>query len=261
MAGGAAGVPAVVSVVEVIKNAEVDLRLGITADGRIVVVIRELVQCALLMSERGAQRFLSDPANQDLAQTIGMVALETARWHGAKSDQVTCDVKHVETVLDWAVEGHGGINVMVQEQRDELVAAVHKAACDLAATRLTRARDAMADSIGVEIAEVDAEVNRLCAGLESAKAQAQDVITQLQHMHTELSGVREEASRGSTALAAARSELAEEARWRTQLQQDLADLKAELQGAQQEPAHMHSPGPLLEVEGDASMNETRDQVI
>ena len=72
---------------------------------------------------------------------------------------------------------------------------------------------------------------------------------------------REEASLGSTALAAARSELAEEARWRTQLQQDLADLKAELQGAQQEPAHMHSPGPLLQVEGDASMNETRDQVI
>ena len=142
--------PAVVSVVEVIKNAEVDLRLtGITADGRIVVVIRELVQCALLMSERGAQRFLSDPANQDLAQTIGMIALETARWHGAKSDQVTCDVKHVETVFDWAVEGHGGINVILQEQRDELVAAVHKAACDLAATRLTRARDAMAESIDV----------------------------------------------------------------------------------------------------------------
>jgi uncharacterized protein (DUF3084 family) len=104
-------------------------------------------------------------------------------------------------------------------------------------------------------------VRRLRADLESAKARAEDAITQLQHMHTELSGVREEASRGSTALAAARSELAEEARWRTQLQQDLVDLKAELQGAQQEPAHMHSPGPLLEVEGDASMNETRDQVI
>ena len=94
-------------------------------------------------------------------------------------------------------------------------------------------------------------MRRLRAGLESAKARAEDAITQLQHMHTELSGVREEA----------RSELAEEARWRTQLQQDLADLKAELQGAQQEPAHMHSPGQLLEVEGDASMNETRDQVI
>ena len=44
-------------VVEEIKNAvgtccfasppEVDLRLGITADGRYVVVIREVVQCAL----------------------------------------------------------------------------------------------------------------------------------------------------------------------------------------------------------------------
>ena len=66
--------------------------------------------------------------------------LDTARWHGAKSDQVTCDVKHVETVFDWAVEGHGGINVMVQEQRAELVAAVHKAACESAATRLTCAR-------------------------------------------------------------------------------------------------------------------------
>jgi uncharacterized protein (DUF3084 family) len=155
------------------------------------------------------------------------------------------------------VEGYGGAHVLGHMQRDELAAAVHKAACDLAATRL----DAMTGSIGADIAGVDAEVRRLRADLESAKARAEDAITQLQHMHTELSGVREEASRGSTALAAARSELAEEARWRTQLQQDLVDLKAELQGAQQEPAHMHSPGPLLEVEGDASMNETRDQVI
>ena len=66
--------------------------------------------------------------------------------------------------------------------------------------------------------------------------------------------MREEASR-------ARSELAEEARWRTQLQKDLADLKAELQGAQQEPAHMHSPGPLLQVEGDASMKSSHDDTL
>jgi len=79
---------------------------------------------------------LSDPATQDLAQTIGMVALDTARWHGAKSDQVTCDVRHVAAVLQWAVESSRGINVLVQEQRAELAAAVHKAACDLAATRL-----------------------------------------------------------------------------------------------------------------------------
>ena len=58
MAGAAAGVPAVVRVVEEIKNTvgtcgfasppEVDRRLGITADGRYVFVIREAVQCALL---------------------------------------------------------------------------------------------------------------------------------------------------------------------------------------------------------------------
>ena len=50
-------------------------------------------------------------------------------------------------------------------------------------------------------------------------------------------------------------------RLRTQLQQRLIDLKAELQVAQEELAHMHASGPLLLVEEDASMNETRDQVI
>ncbi len=44
--------------------------------------------------------------------------------------------------------------------------------------------------------------------------------------------MREEAIRGSTALAAAHSELAEEGRLRTQLQQHLIDLKAELQVVQ-----------------------------
>jgi len=260
MSGGAAGGSSQGSVVRVVGNVPAcvpgggdaslaDLQIGIDNANHYVVRIRQIVQCARDVGERAAQTACQN-SGSDLARHLGHGdALGMAMW--GKHKQCTCNVKHVETVLDWAVEGHGGINVMVQEQRDELVAAVHKVACDLAATRLTRARDAMADSIGVEIAGVDAEVNRLRTDLHSAKAQAEDVITQLQHMHTELSGVREEA----------RSELAEEARWRTQLQQDLADLKAELQGAQQEPAHMHSPGPLLQVEGDASMNETRDQVI
>jgi chromosome segregation ATPase len=104
---------------------------------------------------------------------------------------------------------------------------------------------------------VDQDLAVLCAENERAKV----ATTQLQQAHAELSGVREEASRGSTALAAARSELAEEVRWRTQLQQDLIDLKAELQGVHEELAPMHAPGPLLLVEEDASMNETRDQVI
>jgi hypothetical protein len=62
--------------------------------------------------------------------------LDTARWHGAKSDQVTCDVRHVAVVLEWAVESYSGIDVLVQEQRAELVADVHKAACDLADDQL-----------------------------------------------------------------------------------------------------------------------------
>ena len=53
------------------------------------------------------------------------------------------------------------ISVLAQEQRAELVSAVQKKACDLAATRLTRARDAMTGSIVVDIAGVDAEVG-LC---------------------------------------------------------------------------------------------------
>jgi chromosome segregation ATPase len=88
-------------------------------------------------------------------------------------------------------------------------------------------------------------VNRLRAGLESAKARAQDATTQLQHMHTELSDMREEASR-------ARSELAEEVRWRTQLQQHLIDLKAELQVAQEELAHMHTHTELAAVQAEAN---------
>ena len=76
-------------------------------------------------------------------------ALQTATW--GKGSQCTCDVRHVASVLEWAVD-YSGISVLAQEQRAELVAAVHKAACDLAATRL----DAMTGSIGADIAGVDA---------------------------------------------------------------------------------------------------------
>ena len=165
-----------------------------------------------------------------------MGALDTALWPGAKEAQPTCEVQHIPRVLDWAVARHGGGKRLPVEQRAELVAAVQKTACNLALSALARSTG----SIGVDIAMVVEEVRHLRADLESANARAEDATTQLQ---------------------SAKEQLAEEARWRTQLQQDLVDLKAELQGVQQEPAHMHSPGPLLQVEGDASMNETRDQVI
>jgi len=255
MAGAATGVPARVKVVEEIKNAVgtcdwaspppvVDLRLG-TADGSYVVVIKKLLQCALLNSERGASRALSGTASQDLAQTLGMGALDTALWPGAKEAQPTCEVQHIPRVLDWAVARHGGGKWLPVEQRAELVAAVQKTACNLALSALTRSTG----SIGVDIAMVVEEVRHLRADLESANARVEDAMTQLQQAHAELSSVREEASRGSTVLAAARSELAEEVRWRTQLQQSPG------------PLLERSPGPLLQVEGDASMNETRDQVI
>ena len=141
--------PAVVRVVEEIKNAVgscdwasppvVDLRLGITADDSLVVVIRELVQCALLNvnSERGAERALAGTASQDLAQTLGMGSLDTARWPGAKVAQATCEVQHIPRVLDWAVARHGGGKRLPVEQRAELVAAVQKTACNLALSALS----------------------------------------------------------------------------------------------------------------------------
>jgi hypothetical protein len=46
----------------------------------------------------------------------------------------------------------------------------------------------MTGSIGVDIAMVVDEVRRLRTDLQSAKARAEDAITQLHHMHTGLSG-------------------------------------------------------------------------
>ena len=171
MSGGAAGGSSQGSVVRVVGNVPAcvpgggdaslaDLQIGIDNANHYVVPIRQIVQCARDAGERAAQTACQN-SGSDLARHLGHGdALGMAMW--GKHKQCTCNVKHVETVLDWAVEGHGGINVMVQEQRDELVAAVHKAACDLAATKLTLSRDAMADSIGVDIAGVDAEVRLRC---------------------------------------------------------------------------------------------------
>jgi len=247
MSGGAAGGGSQGRVVRVVGNVPAcvpgggdaslaDLQIGIDNANHYVVLIRQIMQCARFVGERPAQRACHDRGS-DLARHLGHGhALEMATW--GKNKQCTCDVRHVAAVLEWAVdvEGYGGINVLGQEQRAELAAAVHKAACDLAATRL----DAMTNSIGADIAMVVEEVRHLRADLESAKARAEDARTQLQHMHTELSGVREEASRGSTALAAAHSELAEEVRLRTQLQQRLINLKAELQVESTDPKQVYS---------------------
>jgi hypothetical protein len=158
MAGAAAGVPAVVRVVEEIKNAvgtcgfasppEVDLRLGITADGRYVVVIREVVQCALLNLKTQANKALESKARQNLAQMLGIGSLATERWPGATHAQATCEVRHIGQVLTWALSRHGGTRWLPDDARMALVTTVQKTVCNLARKELT----CMTDSIGVDIA-------------------------------------------------------------------------------------------------------------
>ena len=147
------------------------LQIGVDKSGWYVVLVNQLVQCARIVKASAALNALATDG-ASLALKLGHGdALQTATWGNNK--QRTCDVRHVAAVLEWAVEGYGGINVLGQEQRAELAAAVHKAACDLAATRL----DAMTNSIGADIAMVVEEVRHLRADLESAKARAEDAIT------------------------------------------------------------------------------------
>jgi len=251
MAGAAAGMPKVVQVLDVINSDvdELDLRLGITEDGDIVVVVRDFVQCARGVSKKSVNQALAGTASENLARALGIAGgiFDTARWPGSVNAQATCEVQHLAKVLDWALENYHGAKGLTVDKRVALVADVRTKLVPHAQQRISGVRGRMAASMGLDIGQVDQDLAVLRADLESAK---EDLL----QTNTELAAVQAEADR-------ARSELAEEARWHTQLQQDLADLKAELQGAQEEPAHMHSPGPLLQVEGDASMNETRDQVI
>ena len=214
MTGGAAGGSSQGSVVRVVGNVPAcvpgggdaslaDLQIGIDNANHYVVLIRQIMQCARFVGERPAQRACHDRGS-DLARHLGHGdALRMAMW--GKHNQCTCDVRHVAAVLEWAVQGYGGINVLGQEQRAELAAAVHKAACDLAATRL----DAMTGSIGADIAGVDAEVRRLRADLESEK---EDLQEGLQRTRTELAAVQAEANRVSLALTGVKQDLEREGR-------------------------------------------------
>ena len=181
-------------------------------------------------------------ASENLARALGIAGgiFDTARWPGSTNAQATCEVQHLAKVLDWALENYHGAKGLTVDKRVALVADVRAKLVPHAHQRICGVRGRMAASMGLDIGQVDQDLAVLGADLESTNARAEDATTQLQ---------------------SAKEQLAEEVRLRTQLQQDLIDLKVELQGAQEKPAQMHSPGPLLQVEGDASMNETRDQVI
>ena len=114
-----------------------DLQIGVDESGRYVVLVKQLVQCARIVKASAALNALATDG-ASLAQKLGHGdVLQTATW-GNHNKQRTCEVKQVAAVLEWAVD-YSGISVLVSEQRAELVSAVHKAACDLAATHLTRA--------------------------------------------------------------------------------------------------------------------------
>ena len=82
------------------------LRLGSNTDGRYVLLIRELVQCALFNSKRNANDVLQDERGRQLARNLGHAGgvLGTARWDGSSTAQSTCDVRQAGSVLEWAVQ-------------------------------------------------------------------------------------------------------------------------------------------------------------
>ena len=126
-----------------------DLLLGMDENGRVVVRIKQLVKCARKVGESAASKAMKEQgAAAELAHLLGHGgSLNTASWGHHKHP--VCDVQHVSKVLEWAAHRSKDIVVLSEQQRQELVQDVQKASCHLAATRLTRARDAMADSIDV----------------------------------------------------------------------------------------------------------------
>jgi hypothetical protein len=163
------------------KIPEVDQCLGITADGSYVVVIREVVQCALLNLKAQANKTLEGKGSQNLAQMLGNCALATDWWPGATHAQATCEVRHIDQVLTWALSRHGGTRWLSDDASVALVTTVQKTACDLALSVLTRTKG----STGADMAGVDAEVRHLRADLESAKED-------LHRTHTEIAVVQSE---------------------------------------------------------------------
>jgi hypothetical protein len=106
-----------------------DLQIGVDDAGRWVVLLKQLVQCGRNVKASAALNALATDG-ASLAQKLGHGdALQTATW-GNHNKQRMCEVRLVAAVLEWAVEGYGGINVLGPEQRAELAAAVQKTACD-----------------------------------------------------------------------------------------------------------------------------------
>ncbi len=106
--------PTVVRVLDVIKSNvdELGLHLGITVDGDFVVVVREVVQCARGVQKSKANQALAGNASENLARALGIAGgiFDTARWPGSVNAQATCEVRHIDKVLDWLLGNYHGAN-------------------------------------------------------------------------------------------------------------------------------------------------------
>jgi hypothetical protein len=74
-----AGIPNVVRVIAVMQGVKGSMRLGITMDDQIVVVVREVVQCARGVHKSSACHALAGEHSADLARALGIKSgLDTA---------------------------------------------------------------------------------------------------------------------------------------------------------------------------------------
>jgi hypothetical protein len=111
-------------------------RICVLASMLHVLLSNQIVQCARIVGASAAKKSLQTGGAQ-LARHLGHGdELEMATW--GQNKQCTCDVLHVAAVLEWAMPGYGGLNVLGRQQGVELAAAVQTASCDLARTHARR---------------------------------------------------------------------------------------------------------------------------
>eukprot|EP00802_Teleaulax_amphioxeia_P012052 Tamp_12090.p1 GENE.Tamp_12090~~Tamp_12090.p1 ORF type:complete len:397 (+),score=52.71 Tamp_12090:111-1301(+) len=178
MSGASAGSKNVVRVAGVVvleDTKTVSVRVATTQDNRAVVVIRDLVQCALLNSERRARNALADGGSTLLATHLGHPGgiLATERWPSSaqRSDlQATCEVRQAAAVMAWAVDRIGGLDVLSTERQAQLCDDIAECVKDFARGHIRDLRSAMALSIGGTAEDVDEELGAL--RLQQNQAQA-----------------------------------------------------------------------------------------
>jgi hypothetical protein len=164
MSGAAAGASPVHEVGVIQGPRGVPLRLGVDGDGRLVLVLRELVQCGQLNDKSNANKALAANGGE-LAKLLGHAGgvLSTARWPKSSAPQGTCEARHADAVLRWAVGSSGSLDVLLADDRESLVRDITVRLHDLARHKIGETRSALAASLGARIEDVNDELARLMA--------------------------------------------------------------------------------------------------